>query len=279
MKNRFLKLLTLTLITGAMLVGCGGNETETNNGSGTNINTEANVNTDENADSNENLAQIDPNLEYTETQIAYLFVNEADIDTSMADGTEVPNTTAENVQQIVKVKESVDLYNKGKEKIGYLKDGVTIAFVNIDNEWCIIGSTDYSEIYYALATDMTPVIEVVEESNDTTNKNEENTDEMSDGAKAFFDKIKAGVIDDNKTIEEYGKEHPDMVMRYLEEANSPEGMDAITVLYSKPDSEEDYATAMDVIRQVVYNQGYSKYYLEYIGESDGVIEFKIYGGK
>ena len=281
MKNKFLKLLTLTLITGAMLVGCGGNETETNNGSGTNINTEANVNTDENADSNENLTQIDPNLEYTETQIAYLFVNEADIDTSMADGTEVPNTTAENVQQIVKVKESVDLYNKGKEKLGYLKDGVTIAFVNIDNEWCIIGSTDYSEIYYALATDMTPVIEVVDDTNSDVESDEKDSVVMSDRAKAFFDKVRKGFADVNANNAALKAEHPEYTYVEIVETDSPDGLELIATLIPSLDYDEELS--VNSIIANITEGGYSQYYFEYITEKESpdpelgtYVEFNLY---
>ena len=173
MKNRILKLLTLTMLIGTLLVGCGGKETsiEANNGNSTSASTEANF--------SDNIAKIDKDIEYTETAIAFLIANESDIDKSMVDGTDVPNTTRENVEYMVRVNASVDLYNKGKEKIGYLKDGMTIAYVQIDNEWCIAASTDYTEFYYALAADIVPVVEIVEESASETVNNGKESSEVS----------------------------------------------------------------------------------------------------
>ena len=171
MKNRFLKLLTLTMLIGTLLVGCGGKETsiEANNGNSTSASTEANF--------SDNIAKIDKDIEYTETAIAFLIANESDIDKSMVDGTDVPNTTRENVEYTVRVNASVDLFNKGKERIGYLKDGMTIAYVQIDNEWCIAASTDYTEFYYALAADIVPVVEIVEESaSETVNNGKESSE-------------------------------------------------------------------------------------------------------
>lgn len=283
MKNKLLTLLTVTLLTGSMLIGCGGNETGTDNGenSGTGTNTEANVNTEIGTNSDDNTAKIDPNLEYTETQIANLFANEADIDKSMVDGTEVPNTTAENVQQIVKVKAKVDLYNKSKERIGYLKDGVTIAFVNIDNEWCIIGSTDYSEIYYALATDMTPVIEVVDDTNSDVESDEKDSVVMSDRAKAFFDKVRKGFADVNANNAALKAEHPEYTYVEIVETDSSDGLELIATLIPSLDYDEELS--VNSIIANITEGGYSQYYFEYITEKESpdpelgtYVEFNLY---
>lgn len=291
MKNKLLTFLTVTMLAGSIFVGCGGSEagTETgaNNGSSASTNTEANVSTEVNVDtevetnSDDNTVKIDSNIEYTETVIAFLIANEADYDKSMVDGSDIPNATHEVEEYKVMLKEQVALYRKDKTIIGYAKPDTLMTFAQFSEEWGLVGSTDYSEIYHVLASDVIPVMEVVEETDAEIDNSEakNDTNVMSDRVKAFFDKIRNGVIEDNKTIEEYGKQYPDMTMRYLEEANSSEGMDCVTVLYSRPDSEEDYAMAIDVIRQLVYNQGYSKYYIEYLGETSDTVEYNIYGGK
>ena len=56
---------------------------------------------------------------------------------------------------------------------------MTIAYVQIDNEWCIAASTDYTEFYYALAADIVPVVEIVEESASETVNNGKESSEVS----------------------------------------------------------------------------------------------------
>ena len=94
----------------------------------------------------------------------------------------------------------------------------------------------------------------------------------------YFDRIRNGVIELNKTIEEYAAEHPEVSVWYLEEAVSPDGMEHIESCVFNLD-ERGYTAAMDIIREFVYNRGYSKYYIEYVNETDNTVEFKVYGAK
>lgn len=274
MKNRFLKLFMITALTVFMLVGCGGNETGADNSS--NANNEANVNTE-----TDTTTQVDLD-KYEETDYYYMLKEEADMDTTYVDGTNITDKEFEFLQhKAIKIKDSINMYADNKTIVGYTKPNIDCLYLATNGDWSMIAfSTEpVTSEGYPNGAAIVRTDELKAAMEEVVIEEETETKEMSDKAKAFFDKIRAGVIEDNKTIEEYGKEYPGMTMRYLEETNSPEGMDCVTVLYSKPDSEEDYATAIDVIRQLVYNQGYSKYYLEYIGETDDTVEFNIYGGK
>lgn len=55
MKNKFLTLLTVTMIAGSMLVGCGGSETE--NGANTNTETNVNLETESNDATTEKMSE------------------------------------------------------------------------------------------------------------------------------------------------------------------------------------------------------------------------------
>ncbi len=269
MKNKFLNLLVATILVGSMLVGCGGNETGTetgaNNGSGTSTNTEANVNTEVNVDtevetnSDDNTVKIDPNIEYTETVIAFLIANEADYDKSMVDGSDIPNATHEVEEYKVILKESVALYRKDKTIIGYAKPDTLMTFAQFSEEWGVVGSTDYSEIYHVLASDVVPIMEIVEGSDTEADNGETENDAnvMSDRAKAFFDEVRKGIADVNEQVVE---------------ADSSSGMECLGTLAPAFDGEFG---VRDVIVSITEN-GYSQYYIEYLKETDNYVEFKLY---
>ena len=284
MKNRFLKLLTLFMVAGSLFVGCGGSEvgteTGTNNSSGTDTNTEANVNDEvvsennSNSDTESSLATIQTGLEYIEGEYYFCVPGEEYLDTTYADGETLDTSSWESIGKLITIQESINIFDGNKNIMGYFKPGVELIYMSTNGEWSRI----------ALGTDLinfngTVIVrtEDLEKVADIEGAGVFGT-EMSDEARAYFDKIRNGVIEDNKTIEEYAAEHPEVSVWYLEEADSLEGMELVESCVFNL-NEEGYAVAMDVIRQFVYNKGYSKYYIEYIGESNDLVEFNIYGGK
>ena len=280
MKNRFLTLLTVTMLAGSILVGCGGNETgaDANTGSGTNVE----VNEETNKDNDDVSAKIDPNIEYTETAIAFLVSNDSDVDKSMVDGTEVPDITedvAENsVEYKVTFKKEVNLYAKDKSIVGYLKPNVVVAFAEIKDGWAIVGSTDYTETYFLLMSEVASVIEITEDPNSAIVNEEDDTVEdtetvgMSDKAKAFFDEVRQGIAEVNARNEEIAKKYPTNVYVEVVEVDSPEGLELIAL--TAPTFDDENSVRAMVARMT--ESGYSQYYFEYLKETDTYVEFNIY---
>ena len=164
MKKRVLSLLMSAVLACGMIVGCGGSE-RTDNAVQENAVQENIVNENtvqEGTDVTVNNEADVPSVAYKETAIAFLVENETDIDKSLADGSEVPNATADDVQIYVSLKKSINLYNRSKENLGYVKPNITLAYVELSEGWSIVSSTDYSEIYYALTAEADAVKEEVD---------------------------------------------------------------------------------------------------------------------
>ena len=286
MKNKMIKLLFLFMLTGAMLVGCGGSETgaETgaNNGSSTSTNTEANVDTEKDTQVDV-AAKIDPNLEYTETQIAYLFANEEDKDLSLADGKEIEikKSSVDYPAYIVKVKDTINLYNIMKEKVGYTKTNVECEYVQFSEEWGAIGSIDYSELYFVKTEEALPLIEIIEDKNATTDDEEDNAVVMSDRAKAFFDEVRKGIAEVNANNAALKAEHPEYTYVEIMEADSPDGLELIATLIPSLDYDVELSVRSTIAN--ITEGGHSQYYFEYITEKESpdpelgtYVEFKLY---
>jgi len=168
-----ISLLMTAVLACSMFAGCGGNEkadntakentvqdnTVTQNGTQERTDVTANKEADTSA-GEENTAQR-PGVAYKETTIAFLIENEADMDKALVDGSEVPNATVDDVQIYVSLKKTINLYNKNKEYLGYVKPDITLAYVELSEGWSIVSSTDYSEIYYALTAEADAVKEEV----------------------------------------------------------------------------------------------------------------------
>ena len=156
------------MLTGSMLAGCGGSSESADNKAGSIVqentvqeSTDMNANNEADSNSGEENTLQKPDVAYTETAIAFLVENEADMDKSLVDGSEVPNATADDVQIYVSLKKSINLYNRSKENLGYVKPNITLAYVELSEGWSIVSSTDYSEIYYALTDEADAVKEEV----------------------------------------------------------------------------------------------------------------------
>lgn len=135
MRNKLLTLLIATVLTGSFLVGCGGNETgaDVNNGG---TNTEANVNTE--AESNDEATQFDLS-KYEETDYYYMVKDEADIDRTYVDGTEMDLTDMENFNYIaITIKDSLNMYNNEKGIVGYTKPNIECLYFAANDEWSMI---------------------------------------------------------------------------------------------------------------------------------------------
>ena len=283
MKNRFLKLLTLTLITGAMLVGCGGSETgaETgaNNGSSTSTNTEANVNTEK--DTQDDVAakpDVDLSL-YTEFESGYAFTDEANYGAVLVDGEELQNFNWEYVNKYIKLNGNVDCYTHEKYNSGFLKSGVTVIYSQTNGDWStvLIEVQGQQGMTFVRTAELSEVMEVIGDYTDGEMATDDNveTDGMSDKAKAYFDKIRDGVADINANIDNLLAENPDYRLEHLVEVDSASGLECLGTFCHFYDNEVDYDTLMETIWIMQYN----KYYIEYLDETDNYVEFNFYGAK
>lgn len=142
--KKFLTLVVGTLLIGTMLVGCGNGNVSTNP-------------SEKNSEKNENIK-----IEYNEIEIGYIVVNEADKDTSLVDGNEIKLELTDTKEYDVILKESVDLYDVNKAKVGYTKENLVCCYAEVTEEWCVIGNTDYTEIYYAKTDEILLVAEAYE---------------------------------------------------------------------------------------------------------------------
>lgn len=129
MRNKLLTLLTVTMLAGSLLVGCGGNETgaDVNNGG---TNTEANI--------NDGVAAKIDSGKYKEYEYYYGFLNEEDIDKTYVDGTSLTTLTWEQVNMTIKIKESVNLYNPNKELVGLSKPNIDCTYILTNEEWSFV---------------------------------------------------------------------------------------------------------------------------------------------
>ena len=136
MKNRFLKLLTLFMVAGSLFVGCGSNETGTDNGA--DANTDTTVNAEEDTKGDDVDAQVDLD-KYEETDYYYMVKDEADIDRTYVDGTEMDLSDMENFNYItITIKDSINMYNNEKGIVGYTKPNIECLYFAANDEWSMI---------------------------------------------------------------------------------------------------------------------------------------------
>ena len=131
MKNKMIKLIFSFILTGSLLVGCGGSEAGTENGG--NANNETNVNSETDA-----TAQVDLD-KYEETDYYYMVKDEADIDRTYVDGTEMDLSDMENFNYItITIKDSINMYNNEKGIVGYTKPNIECLYFAANDEWSMI---------------------------------------------------------------------------------------------------------------------------------------------
>lgn len=281
MKNKLLTLLTLTLLTGSLLVGCGGNETEADNGGSTN--TEANVNSEADATTDAGLAaKIDIDLSlYTEYEYGYYITDEANYGAALVDGEELQNYDWEYVNKYIQLTDTVDTYSYKKYNSGFLKSDIVVVHSQTNGEWSTLGMNigDTFGIVFVKTAELTEAMEVLGDYIPSDEKTETEASGMSDKAAAFFDRIRAGIVEDNKVLEEAKKQYPnDSNIVFLEEVDSPEGLELMgTYNPSFNDMDNEYETMMAVIRTEAYT--YTKYYIEYVSETKDFVTFNFYIGK
>ena len=284
MKNKFLKLLTLTLITGAMLVGCGGKdattETSTNKSSSVGVNTEANGNTEE-VNSDNEISEIqygvsNPDATYNETEYCYIVSDASFVEEKYNDGTEFDRTNWTPVNEIIQLNTPISIYNPFKDIMGYMKTDVTVVYVSVDSEWSYLGfakEVANDGLYpnggtYVRTDELQAVIAEVP-------LEEETNSGMSDKSEAYFNKIRTGIAEMNNNIDNILNENPEANVEHLVEVDSASGLECLGTFTHSFDNEKDYETLMDTIWLMNYN----KYYIEYLDETDNSVEFKFYGAK
>ena len=219
--------------------------------------------------------------EYVESEYCYVVPGEEYLDTTYVDGEELDTSNWEEVYQIVTIKESINIFNGNKAIMGYLKSGIGCIYVSTNGEWSRVAfgtelgeRGDFPKGNVIVRTeDLKAVMEVA----DTEEGYGPNV--MSDSVKEYFDRIREGIVEENKKREAFEKENPGATLPPLEETASVDGLEHFETFNFRFNSEEDYMMVMDVIRQLVYNQGYTKYYIEYVSETSETVEFKFYVGK
>lgn len=271
MKNRFLKLLTLFMVVGTMLVGCGGNEAD--NGADTNTDTTVNTEADK-KDDGEIKEEVDLSL-YTETDWYYAFTDEANRGTDLVDGEELQNFNWNYVNKYVKLKDTLDCYTHEKYNTGFLKANISVVYLQTNGEWSTIGWEEDGVFGYIFVK--TAELENVMEVTGDYIPPVEDTEEvgMSDKAKAHFDKIRAGIAEDNKTREETKKQYPDIEFPLLVEVDSPEGLELFGTFNDRLNSDEDVNNMIIALRSM----DYTKFYIEYLGETEEYVNYNFYAIK
>ena len=220
------------------------------------------------------LATIQEGIAYIEGEYYFVVPSTEYLDTTYADGEELDVTNWERIEKLITIHASINMFDSNKNIMGYLKPEIQCIYISTNGEWSrITYGTDLmtsNGSVFVRTEDLKRVTDIEWIENTGT--------EMSDEVEAYFDRIRNGVVELNKTIKEYAAEHPDVSVWYLEEADSLEGMELIEGCILNFD-EGGYNVAMDIIRDFVYNRGYSKYYIEYVGETNDTVEFNIYGRK
>lgn len=279
MKNRVLTLLTVTMLTGSLLVGCGGNETGADNGGSTN--TEANVNSEADVTTDAGLAgrsDIDLSL-YTEYEYGYYITDEANYGAALVDGEELQNYDWEYVNKYIQLTDTVDTYSYKKYNSGFLKSDIVVVHSQTNGEWSTLGMNigDTFGIVFVKTAELTDAMEVLGDYTPSEDGTEESG--MSDRAAAFFDRLREGIDEDNKILEEAKKQYPnDSSIVFLEEVGSSEGLELMgTFNPSFNDMDNEYETIMAVIRTDAYT--YTKYCIEYVSETKDFVTFNFYIGK
>ncbi len=285
MKNKMITLLTLFMLTGSMLIGCGGNEAGTDNGADTNnetnVNSEVNVDDEVETGNDDTSTQIkygvsNPDATYNEMEYCYIVSDVSFVEEKYNDGTEFDITNWTPVNTIIKLNTPISIYNPFKDIMGYMKTDVTVVYVSVDGEWSYLGfakEVANDGLYpnggtYVRTDELQAVIAEVALEEETQNG-------MSDKAKAYFDKIRAGIAEINVNIDNILNENPEANLEHLVEVDSASGLECLSTFNHSFDGEVDYETLMETIWLMNYN----KYYIEYLGETDNYVEFKFYGAK
>lgn len=271
MKNKIVTLLTLFMLTGVMLVGCGGTETGADNGG---TNTEVGTNSEE-------TEKVDMSI-YTEGATYYKITDKENYDYSLVDGEELQDAYWEEVNQVVKIKDSLDIHNYRKEKFGFTKENIECVYYKINGDWSVIYlSTDFTEGRAFVKTDelkaSMEVIGTSEGPNFNNASNDTKTDEMSEEAIEILDKIRQGVADENARKAAYLEENSIQGSYNTEtlEAESPEGLELYAPVVLNIGDEEAIANMVKTIT-LGNNGNYTQYYLEYVDTTDTYVEFNLY---
>ena len=98
---------------------------------------------------------------------------------------------------------------------------------------------------------------------------------MSDKAKAYFDKIRAGIAEINVNIDNLLEENPEYRLEHLVEVDSADGLECLSTFNHGFDNEVDY----EILMETIWIMQYNKYYIEYLDETDNSVEFNFYGAK
>ena len=280
MKNRFLNIFMITVLTVSMLVGCGENETGINTGADSGTNTEANVDSDANK-KGDTSTQIEygvsnPDATYNETEYCYIVSDASFVKEKYNDGTEFDRTNWTPVNTMIKLNAPISIYNPFKDIMGYMKTEVMVVYVSVDGEWSYLGfagEVAKDGLYpnggtYVRTDELKAVMEeIVIEEEETESK------DMSDKAKAYFDKIREAAEQVNDERVAIKEEYPEADVPNIEEVDSKEGLECLGNFSHRLD---DSLGESEIMLVFLRTEVYDKYYIEYLDETETSVEFNFY---
>ncbi len=108
---------------------------------------------------------VDTEISYVETNSCFRVKNSSDIDKTLSDGEIMDWKKWDRIENHILLKESIDIYNADKGKVGYTKPNIKAVYVAADGEWShlAIGESGYS--VYARTDELLAVMEEVETEN------------------------------------------------------------------------------------------------------------------
>ena len=89
---------------------------------------------------------VDTEILYVETDDSYRVKNSVDIDKTLSDGEIMDWKKWDRIENHILLKESIDIYNADKGKVGYTKPNIKAVYIAVDDEWShlAIGESGYS---------------------------------------------------------------------------------------------------------------------------------------
>ena len=89
---------------------------------------------------------VDTEISYVETDDSFRVKNSVDIDKTLSDGEIMDWKKWDRIENHILLKESIDIYNADKGKVGYTKPNIEAVYIAVDDEWShlAIGESGYS---------------------------------------------------------------------------------------------------------------------------------------
>lgn len=227
---------------------------------------------------------------YTENDIAFVLDNEKFYDKTLADGKDWTMDTMEAKGVEVTLKDSVDIFNLDKEKVGYTKKNVSVRWEKRDNSWCVISYKD--EVVYLIKTEEFEKATRTEDKVETPTKEEPKKEAPSKEEKpstsnnggnneqpaptpSYSDGEVVGIVE--STLRSAGLKKPEeyMTAEEIAEFGSLGGMTSwVEFNVSKTNPQADANGVLEFYSLEHYNM----YYLEITGTTSSGVTIRAYYG-